>query len=136
MTHRIRLDDLTSDQLDKLYAELDALRQVARGYCPACGRGDAAPTVEDWEQQRNRAEFYEAAANRMRDRAEVAGVHAERAQAALREALNALVHNGGVPPTEADVDRWRAALDQPAQAVTTPLVDRPFRTHRQPKEQP
>ena len=39
---------------------LAALRQVARGYCPACGRGDAAPTVEDYEQQRQRAEQAEA----------------------------------------------------------------------------
>lgn len=36
--------------------ELAALREVARGYCPACGRGDAAPTVADWEQQRQRAD--------------------------------------------------------------------------------
>ncbi|MGW5582845.1 DUF6085 family protein [Streptomyces sp. NPDC003857] len=35
---------------------LAALRAVSRGYCPACGRGDAAPTVEDWEQQRQRAD--------------------------------------------------------------------------------
>ncbi|MFI5473172.1 hypothetical protein ACIA6D_23395 [Streptomyces cacaoi] len=36
--------------------ELAALRQVSRGYCPACGRGDAAPTVADWEQQKQRAD--------------------------------------------------------------------------------
>lgn len=36
--------------------ELAALRAVARSYCPACGRGDAAPTITDWEQQKQRAE--------------------------------------------------------------------------------
>jgi hypothetical protein len=45
--------------------ELAALRTVARGYCPACGRGDAAPTVADWEEQKQRAGFYEAALARI-----------------------------------------------------------------------
>lgn len=54
-SQRIPLDHLTSDQLDQLYDQLDALRAVARGYCPACGRGDAAPTVDDWEAERQRA---------------------------------------------------------------------------------
>jgi hypothetical protein len=40
--------------------QLAALCQVACGYCPHCGRGDAAPTVDDWEQQRQRAEQAEA----------------------------------------------------------------------------
>lgn len=44
----------------RLAAELAVLRQVARGYCPACGRGDAAPTVADWEAERQRAERAEA----------------------------------------------------------------------------
>ncbi|CAM5620663.1 hypothetical protein [Streptomyces aurantiogriseus] len=43
-------------EYNQLTAELAALRAVARGYCPACGRGDAAPTVADWEQQRQRAD--------------------------------------------------------------------------------
>ncbi|MFC8423975.1 hypothetical protein ACFUN7_24370 [Streptomyces sp. NPDC057236] len=30
------------------------------GYCPACGRGDVAPTAEEYEQQRQRAETAEA----------------------------------------------------------------------------
>lgn len=63
MTDRIPLDNLTSDQYDELCDQLEALRQVARDYCPACGRGDAAPTVEDWEQQKQRAETAE---NRLR----------------------------------------------------------------------
>jgi hypothetical protein len=44
------------EELARLRAELAALRAVARGYCPACGRGDAAPTVEDWERERRRAD--------------------------------------------------------------------------------
>lgn len=56
MTGRIPLDHLTSDQYDELCDQLEALRQIARGYCPECGRGDAAPTVADWEQQRQRAD--------------------------------------------------------------------------------
>jgi hypothetical protein len=94
MTDRIPLDDMTSDALDQLYADLDryeevlatlnetlvnrskqtaraeadlaALRQVARDYCPACGRGDAAPTVADWEQQKTRADHAEATLDRVR----------------------------------------------------------------------
>lgn len=63
--NRIRLDDLTSDELDQLYDALDALRAVARGYCPACGRGDAAPTVTDWEQQKQRADQADQLANHL-----------------------------------------------------------------------
>lgn len=48
-------------ELERLGTELAALRAVARGYCPACGRGDAAPGVDDWEQQRQRADSAEAA---------------------------------------------------------------------------
>jgi len=50
---------------ERLAQDLAALRQVARGYCPACGRGDCAPTVADWEQQRKRADQAEARAERL-----------------------------------------------------------------------
>lgn len=60
MTDRIPLDHLTSDALDALYEQLDALQAVARGYCPACGRGDAAPTADQWYEQRQRADQAEA----------------------------------------------------------------------------
>jgi hypothetical protein len=60
VTQRIPLDHLTSDQYDALCDELDALRAISRGYCPECGRGDAAPTVEDWERERHRADEAEA----------------------------------------------------------------------------
>lgn len=70
MTDRHTADSITSDALDALYAQLDALRQVARGYCPACGRGDAAPTVTDWEQQKQRADRAEAALARVQQLAD------------------------------------------------------------------
>lgn len=80
MTDRIPLDHLTSDALDQLYDQLAALRAVARGYCPACGRGDAAPTVADWEQQKRRAERAEAALNRVRVLAEFTRDHVAAAR--------------------------------------------------------
>lgn len=46
-------------RLERAEADLAALRQVARGYCPDCGRGDAAPTVENWETERRRADTAE-----------------------------------------------------------------------------
>ncbi|MEU6597897.1 hypothetical protein [Streptomyces flaveolus] len=59
-TDRRTASTITDTELDQLYAELAALRAVARGYCPHCGRGDAAPTVEDWERERQRAQAAEA----------------------------------------------------------------------------
>lgn len=52
--------------LGKAETELAALRAVVRGYCPDCGRGDAAPTVEDLERERQRAEQAEVAGDRVR----------------------------------------------------------------------
>ncbi|MGW3135935.1 hypothetical protein [Streptomyces sp. NPDC001139] len=40
--------------------------QHTTGYCPACGRGDVAPTAEEYEQQRQRAEHAEAELQRLR----------------------------------------------------------------------
>lgn len=54
------------EELHRLRAELAALREVSRGYCPACGRGDAAPTVEDWEWERRRADRAEDELARLR----------------------------------------------------------------------
>lgn len=114
MTQRVRLDDLTSDQLDQLYDQLDALRQVARGYCPHCGRGDAAPSVADWEQQKQRAD-------------QLAGT--------LHDVLRHFVHKGhpGEPClssgwiSEKTVARWRATLYPPA-ASTAAAADESART--------
>ncbi|MDX3520741.1 hypothetical protein [Streptomyces scabiei] len=96
MTDRVPLDHLTSDALDDLYEQLEALRAVARGYCPDCGRGDAAPTVADWETQRRRA-----------DTAEWRHKDAERRVRCQRERAET---------AEAAVDRVRA-LHQPAECV-------------------
>ncbi|MER7813830.1 hypothetical protein [Streptomyces sp. NPDC096153] len=67
MNHEARLADTT--------AELAVLRQVARGYCGACGRGDAAPTADQWNEQRQRA---------------------DRAAAELSETRNALAMQEGI----------------------------------------
>jgi len=82
MSDRIPLADLTVDQYaafcdeaDRMALELAALRAVARGYCPHCGRGDAAPTVDDWEQQRKRADQAETQVEQHRHLRAVAGIH-------------------------------------------------------------
>ncbi|MDX5569531.1 hypothetical protein PYK79_48430 [Streptomyces sp. ID05-04B] len=62
--------------LDAIRPELDALaelREVARGYCPACGRGDAAPTVEDWEREKQRADEAEGRLAHLQASSEAAG---------------------------------------------------------------
>ncbi|MBT2467814.1 hypothetical protein J7E97_07995 [Streptomyces sp. ISL-66] len=38
----------------------------AAGYCPHCGRGDVAPTADEYEQQRQRAANAEADLHRVR----------------------------------------------------------------------
>jgi hypothetical protein len=86
MTDRIPLAQLTKASLDALYDELAALRQVARGYCPACGRGDAAPTVADWERERQRAEEAEDRLAHLQATSEAAGIVLDRT-AAERDAL-------------------------------------------------
>jgi hypothetical protein len=80
------------EALGRSETELAALRQVARGYCPACGRGDAAPTVADWEQQRQRADQAEELSHRLLDqRQEMAEERyiwqqrGDRAEALLRQ---------------------------------------------------
>lgn len=76
-------------------AELAALRQVARGYCPACGRGDCAPTVEDWEQQKQRADQAEAAHAQTIDSLDRAVRRARRAEAVIEAVAEILAdHNG------------------------------------------
>jgi hypothetical protein len=60
MTDRPRLDQLTDDMLDALYAELDALKAIPTGYCPDFGRGDCSPTADQWLEQRQRADRAEA----------------------------------------------------------------------------
>lgn len=37
-------------------AAVAAVEGIHRGYCPDCGRGDAAPTADQWQHERRRAE--------------------------------------------------------------------------------
>lgn len=71
----------------QLVTDLAALRAVARGYCPDCGRGDAAPTVTDWEQQKQRAD------------------RAETALAGVRALRDRWV-KAGPPPLGVPMSRW------------------------------
>jgi hypothetical protein len=43
-----------------------AVSAAAAGYCPQCGRGDAGPTADEYEQQRQRAANAEAELHRVR----------------------------------------------------------------------
>ena len=136
MSDRIPLDHLTSDALDALYAERDrltaelaALRQVARGYCPECGRGDAAPTVADWEQQRQRADEAEERLRHLQTTSETAGIlltrttdERDRLAGILREVLDAFeaywarasyCGPGGTAVQPEHFQGWRAALEEP-----------------------
>lgn len=92
--HRVR--DAVLDAIQPELDALTALRQIARGYCPECGRGDAAPTVTDWEQQRDRADQAEA------DRD---GAYRERAQ--LLALLAALHPSVIAPAPDIDEDGWQ-----------------------------
>ncbi|MBZ6102754.1 hypothetical protein [Streptomyces olivaceus] len=172
MTDRIPLDDLTSDQLDALYDQLDAahrriktLEHVAAGnkrhvqaivpdleraeaalvrvhhlaavihagapwtanhtelaarirtaagpapaaaeapgYCPACGRGDCAPTPDEYEQQRQRADRAETAIARVRGLRERARTEAPASQGPTWEGLD-LALNDTLPPAEQTTEK-------------------------------
>lgn len=81
------------------------------GYCPACGRGDLAPTADEYEQQRQRAET-----------AEHLAAHLAHA---LADAYDL--------PVETVMSEAREAMSRTG--ATAPIVDRPFRSHR-PKTAP
>lgn len=147
MTDRIPLDHLTSAQYDQLYerleqaelhadpelharltaalavlgkaeTELGALRQVARGYCPECGRGDAAPTVTDWERERDRAVEAE---QRLRNIAN-GSPHADAIQAEIGEMI-AQTHElrDQLRHAEADVSRVISLYERWVKAGPPPL---------------
>jgi hypothetical protein len=102
-----------AEMLVKAQDQLAALRQVARGYCPACGRGDAAPGVDNWEQQRQRAD--QAEREREVGRQHAAAIAAQRDR--LRQRMNALA------------DRWDNALavDKPyARTLRNEITCAPF----------
>ena len=109
MTGRLPLAQHTKASLDALYDELAALRQVARGYCPECGRGDAAPTVADWEQQRQRAD--QAETERDTARQSAAAIAAQRDR--LRQRMNTLADRWdleGPPPGNRPLTELRAEI--------------------------
>ncbi|MDX3835626.1 hypothetical protein [Streptomyces europaeiscabiei] len=90
LTDRAARGPLTADEQQRLregIAQLEALQQIARGYCPDCGRGDAAPTVTDWEQQKQRAD------------------HAETELAGVRTLRDRWV-KAGPPPLGTPTSRW------------------------------
>lgn len=116
MTDRLSINQVTSNDLDQLYDQLEALRAVARDYCPACGRGDAAPTVTDWEQQKERA-----------TRAETA---LARIAAAITQLRSVHDHGDGQPQTNRErgilhaLDHITAALEQPRTTVDNPATSK------------
>lgn len=65
-----------------------------QGYCPACGRGDCAPTAEEYEQQRQRAEYLTTEVTALRD--DLRGITGARYIAdSLDSILNGAAHNAG-----------------------------------------
>jgi hypothetical protein len=76
--------------LGKAETELAALRAVARGYCPQCGRGDAAPTIEDWERERDERGRLEIANRALNNAAREAMERAERAEAAHAQTIDSM----------------------------------------------
>lgn len=104
MTDRKTTSTITDTELDQLYDELAALRTVARGYCPACGRGDAAPTVEDWEQQRQRADHLTTELTALRD--DLNGITGARW---IADMLDTILHQPAPAPSVAaprTTDDW------------------------------
>jgi septal ring factor EnvC (AmiA/AmiB activator) len=119
--------------------QLAALRQVARGYCPDCGRGDAAPTVEDWEQQKQRADQAEGRLAHLQASSEAVGRfltrtvdERDRLRAVLAEILGQFQplrpeHDPTGEPTHwqarvltYEMDAWhKAATARPAPAQAT-----------------
>lgn len=123
-------------RVQRLDAELAALRQVARGYCHACGRGDAAPSVDDWEQQKQRADEAEGQlrlADAMRqqnlDAAAAAIQRAEQAEAALarvRDACDRLRRAAVLADGQPHTDRERGiihAVNRVLTALNTPPAE-------------
>ena len=105
---------------DRYVAELAALREVARGYCPHCGRGDASPTAQQWEEQKQRADQVEELlriAHDTSNRSEAERARAvQRAETAERDA--GIYHNrltrltGGYAEQFRRLEAAEAALDK------------------------
>lgn len=107
-------------ELEQLRADLAALRAVATGYCPHCGRGDAAPTPDQYLVQVHRADTAEAKVARVRALAadmrtwcspyNIAVDYAQR----IDDALNGPKAPDSSPADEGAVDRcyWNSRYDQ------------------------
>lgn len=78
-------------------AVLAAVADPAAGYCPHCGRGDAGPTADEYEQARQRAR-QDAAASRESERQLQQQIDAQAKEIdRLRDALAALEPPKGRP---------------------------------------
>lgn len=112
-----------------LAGQLAALQQVARGYCPACGRGDASPTTAQWYAERQRADHAEGQLRHLQATSEAAGILLTRttderdqlrAAIARVRALAARIRQGAPWTANHDdlTDRILAALEPVGPATT------------------
>ncbi|MBZ6207483.1 hypothetical protein KVH31_13345 [Streptomyces olivaceus] len=98
----------------ELYAAIasDIRRKIdgaseASGYCPACGRGDCAPTPDEYEQQRQRADRAEAALARVHHLADL--IHAGAPWTANHTELATRIRAAAGPaPAATDTATWTA----------------------------
>lgn len=117
-----------AEMLVKAQDELAALRAAARSYCPTCGRGDAAPTVEHWEQQKQRADRAEELAEqharntstvaRERESYRRAWKEEQQRRARAEAALARVQHLADEYPAGIDTALIHEALDTDAPAAT------------------
>lgn len=98
---------ITDTQLEQLYAELDALKSIGRGYCPHCGRGDCSPTAAQWYEQQQRAERVEVE----RDRYRATWINARRRVKWARRSADSELHftRGMWSDAVRDLNRYRTA---------------------------
>lgn len=134
---------IAAEENARLRAELAALAAdtPSTGYCPACGRGDCAPGIREWQHQYERAATAEAALTDARrelaerdrllsDAGDLYRMHRDNADQARRE-LAAMTHaatvNGDAHRTayqageaaRSALDRVRAEVDR-IEAACTP----------------
>jgi DNA repair exonuclease SbcCD ATPase subunit len=111
-------------------ADLAALRAVARGYCPHCGRGDAGITTDQWERERQRANEAEGRLAHLQASSEAAGRYLTRTvdeHNQLRAAIRRLAtliragapwaanHDTGPTVAEAAANDRRRPLEKPGE---------------------
>lgn len=101
--------------LGKSETELAALRAVARGYCPHCGRGDASPTTAQWYAERQRADQAEGQLRHLQATSEAAGILLTRTTDERDQLRGALARvqaladrwvKAGPPPLGTSINRW------------------------------